>query len=295
MVPGGNALSSHILKEESSREWLPAEAAIESYCQRALGLAGVETATTRGRLYRGFATVVSERTDRVDRRDGSPLQRTHQEEWSQAIRIRAYEKNDDDQPETDWRSLFRLLGAYGQEPEREQHKLARAIAALVLIGNADTHRRNVGIQHVWGAEGQKVVLAPLYDCSSVEGTDLTGTKRMVVPIGGETEFDRVTAVHWRRLAESGGVTTALVLDAVRESAERLPDALREAAANAQELDATKEHGARTTRIDAIEKHTVQRCKRTLDELGTRESVKEGQKALKPRPRPPWPQRPGKID
>ena len=295
MVPGGNALSSHILKEESSREWLPAEAAIESYCQRALGLAGVETATTHGRLYRGFATVVSERTDRVDRRDGSPLQRTHQEEWSQAIRIRAYEKNDDDQPETDWRSLFRLLGAYGQEPEREQHKLARAIAALVLIGNADTHRRNVGIQHVWGAEGQKVVLAPLYDCSSVEGTELTGTKRMVVPIGGETEFDRVTAVHWRRLAESGAVTTALVLDAVRESAERLPDALREAAANAQELDATKEHGAQTTRIDAIEKHTVQRCKRTLDELGTRESVKEGQKALKPRPRPPWPQRPGKVD
>lgn len=286
MVPRGSALSSHILKEESSRVWLPAEAAIESYCQRALGLAGVDTARTRARTYRGIATVVSERTDRVDHRDGRPLGRTHQEEWSQAIRIHPYHKSEDDRPETDWRSLFRLLGAHGQHPETEQYKLARAIAGLTLIGCADTHRRNIGVRHVEGLEGEKLVLAPLYDCSSVEGTEWTGTRRAVIPVGGEVEFDQVKARHWRRLAEAGGVETALVFDAVRETAERLPDALGDAARTAHEHDDVSETGARDGRIEAIAHHTVQRCRRTLDEFGARASSRDAGSRAKPRP--PWP-------
>ena len=292
MVPRGNALSSHILKEESSREWLPAEAAIESYCQRALALAGIDTATTRARLYNSIATVVSERTDRVDHRDARPLGRTHQEEWSQAIRIHPYQKSEDDRPETDWRSLFRLLGTYGHRAQQQQHALARAIAGLTFIGCADTHRRNVGIQHVWGREGEKIVLAPLYDCSSIEGTEWAHYKRAVISIGGEAEFDQVKGVHWRRLAEAGGVETALVLDAVREAAEKLPDALRDAARNANEHDHASTAKARDGRIRAIEKHTVQRCTQTLHELGTRDAARNTRTPVCPRPQPRRPEKPG---
>ena len=138
-----------------------------------------------------------------------------------------------------------------------------------------------------GREGEKVVLAPLYDCSSVEGTEWTGTRRAIIAVGGEVEFDQVKARHWRRLAEAGGVETALVFDAVRETAERLPDALGDAARTAHEHDDVSETRARDRRIEAIEHHTVQRCRRTLDELGARASSRDAGSRVKPRP-PPWP-------
>ena len=291
-VPRGSALSSHILKEESSRVWLPAEAAIESYCQRALALAGIATATTHARLYSSIGTVVSARTDRVDPRDGGSLGRIHQEEWSQVIRIHPYQKNDD-RPDTDWRSLFRLLGAYGHRPEEQHEALARAIAGLTLIGCADTHRRNVGIRHVRGHEGAKVALAPLYDCSSIEGTEWAHDKRAVIPIGGEAAFDQVEGQHWRRLAEAGGVETGLVLDAVRDVAEKLPDALRDAARATCDHDHASEPKARDTRIAAITEYTIERCRRTMHELGTLDAAKHSQAPNRARPRPPWPRTPGR--
>lgn len=286
MVPRGNELSSHILKEESSREWLPAEAAIESYCQRALGLAGVMTARTGSRLYRGLSTVVSERTDRVNRGISQALGRTHQEEWSQAIRMPPYNKSDEGPPERDWRSLFKLLAAHGHNAEQEQQKLAKAIAGLTLIGCADTHRRNVGVQHVWGSEGERIVLAPLYDCSSIEGTEWTSAKRMVIPIAGASWFDEIGERHWRGLAQASAVPSGLILEAVRDVARKLPDALRDAAKTSNEDDQTKQPGARSIRIEVIEKHAVQRCERTLKELGT---VSKSSKKAQARPRPPLPQ------
>ena len=291
MIPKGSTLSSHILKEESSRAWLPAEAAIESYCQRALALAGITAAPTRARLYNTIATVVSTRTDRIDAMNGRPLERTHQEEWSQAIGIHPYQKNDE-RPDTDWRTLFRLLGTHGLRPEEEQQALAKAIAGLTLIGCADTHRRNVGVQHVWGQEGQKIVLAPLYDCSSIEGTEWAHDKRAIIPIGGEANFDEIRGHHWRRLAEAGGVDTSLVLNAVREIAERLPDALRDAARESTEHDHANTPKARNTRIEAISLHTAERCRRTIDELGTLEAATQARSAIRTPRRPPWPTTPG---
>ena len=291
MIPKGSTLSSHILKEESSRAWLPAEAAIESYCQRALALAGITAAPTRARLYNTIATVVSTRTDRIDAMNGRPLERTHQEEWSQAIGIHPYQKNDE-RPDTDWRTLFRLLGTHGLRPEEEQQALAKAIAGLTLIGCADTHRRNVGVQHVWGQEGQKIVLAPLYDCSSIEGTEWAHDKRAVIPIGGEANFDEIRGHHWRRLAEAGGVDTSLVLNAVREIAERLPDALRDATRESNEHDHAQTPKARNTRIEAISLHTAERCRRTIDELGTLEAATQARSVIRTPRRPPWPTTPG---
>ena len=291
MIPKGSTLSSHILKEESSRAWLPAEAAIESYCQRALALAGITAAPTRARLYNTIATVVSTRTDRIDAMNGRPLERTHQEEWSQAIGIHPYQKNDE-RPDTDWRTLFRLLGTHGLRPEEEQQALAKAITGLTLIGCADTHRRNVGVQHVWGQEGQKIVLAPLYDCSSIEGTEWAHDKRAVIPIGGEANFDEIRGHHWRRLAEAGGVDTSLVLNAVREIAERLPDALRDATRESNEHDHAQTPKARNTRIEAISLHTAERCRRTIDELGTLEAATQARSVIRTPRRPPWPTTPG---
>ena len=291
LAPTRGALSSHILKEESSRAWLPAEAAIESYCQRALALTGVATATTRARLYNSIATVVSTRTDRVDGHNGSPLRRIHQEEWSQAIGLHPYQKSDD-RPDTDWRTLFQLLGKYGDRPQEEQQALARAIAGLVLIGCADTHRRNVGVQHVEGRKGEKIVLAPLYDCSSIEGTEWTYSKRAVISIGGAAGFDDVRGRHWRRLAETGEVDVSLVLDAVREVAERLPDALSDASRDSREHDHANEPKARDTRIGTIMEHAIERCRRTIGELGTLDAARQQRIPARARPRPPLPGRPG---
>ena len=269
LAPKGKALSTHILKNESDREWLPAEAGIESFCQRALALAGIDANDTRARVYNGIETVVSRRSDRMEQGEGKPVERIHQEEWSQAIGLFPYEKYIDDRPDTEWPSLFRLLQRHGQDPEREQYKLAKAIAGIVLSGNADVHRRNIGLQHVRGREGRQCVLAPLYDCSSIEGTQWTGTKRMQIPVGGAIEFDEVTDEHWRRLANAAGADAGMVMDAVRESAEKLPDAMAQAAERVRIGDEVRQPKTRDTRIETIREHTERRCREILRRLGPR--------------------------
>ena len=131
-----------------------------------------------------------ERPHRPRRRHGRSAPRAHpSEEWSQAIGIHPYQKSDD-RPDTDWRTLFRLLGTHGLRPEEEQQALAKAIAGLTLIGCADTHRRNVGVQHVWGREGQEIILAPLYDCSSIEGTGVGARQESHHPNRRRSELRR---------------------------------------------------------------------------------------------------------
>ena len=268
-MPTGSSLSSHILKNESAREWLPAEGATESYCQRALGLAGIEAAWTRCRVYEGISTVVSWRSDRANVPRNVPLEPIHQEEWSQAIGLYPEEKKAEGGPEQGWAGLLRLLRRHGQDPECEEHKLVKAIAAIVMMGNGDTHRRNVGLQHVWGQEGRKVVLAPLYDCSSIEGVAWGPVKAMELPIGGEYEFDQVDGRHWRALAESAGTRIEGVMDAVRETAEKLPEGLAKAARIVLDENEVRNEGALKHRIDRIRSACEKRGRKILAEIGTR--------------------------
>ena len=269
-IPRGTALSSHIVKNESVRDWLPAEAAIESLCQRALGYAGVYVCETQARVYGGVAAVVSARSDRVIGTDGEVEGRVHQEEWSQAIGMEPGEKKTEGSEDEGWEGLLRYLGRYGAgEAQTEQAKLVRMIAGLALTGNGDAHRRNIGIQHIPGLEGRRVRMAPQYDCSSVEGTPVYGLKQMEIAIGGEVEFEEVAGKHWRRIASDGEVPIEIVMDAVREIAECLPEALERAHEYGKEHDETREEGARETRIAYIKEETGKRCARTLKELRTR--------------------------
>lgn len=269
LMPVGRALSSHILKNESSREWLPAEAGVEAYCQQALGLGGVEACWTRARRYAGIATVVSWRSDRGQERTNGPLQPIHQEEWSQAVGLYPEEKKVEGQEGQDWPGLIRILGQYGLDPEKEQHKVVKVMAAVVLMGNGDTHRRNVGVQHVLGREGEKIVLAPLYDSSSVEGVAWAPTKRMELAIGGETEFDRVGAEQWGRVAEAAGVSRELVFDAVRAVAEELPGGMQKAAEGFEKTNEVENEGALRHRVESVQEAVEERAERTLKQMRTR--------------------------
>ena len=295
-MPVGKALSTHILKNESAREWLPAEAAMESYCQRALGLAGIQAAWTRCRRYAGISTVVSWRSDRANIPKNVPLQAIHQEEWSQAIGVYPEEEKMQGGPEQEWPGLMRLLGKHGHKPEVEQHKLAKVMAAIVVMGNGDTHRRNIGLQHVWGQEGRKVVLAPLYDCSSVEGIAAGPVKGMELPIGGEHEFDRVGTEHWRRFADASGVRLEMVMDAVREVAERLPEGLAKAEQVVWDENHVNDAGALRHRIDSVRKTAESRCRRIISEAGTRAEMghRREQEATARRRRRPMPQAPKNL-
>ena len=190
LMPQGKALSSHILKNESSREWLPAEAAMESYCQNILGRAGIEAAWTASRIYRDISTVVS------------------------------------------WRS-------------------------------------------------------------DIEGVSWQPAKRMEIPIGGAIEFDEVGAAQWARFAREGEVPAGLVFDAVREAAEKLPDALGDGAKYCKQHDAVEDPGALVGRIEAVRTEAVERSKKILREIGTRAAsqerrVEEGQRMRTAKPMPGMP-------
>ena len=279
LIPKGDALSSHILKNESTRHWLSAEAAIESYCQAALAYAGIHACETGARVYNGIATVVSRRSDRFDERDGSPLEPVHQEEWSQAIGLLPWEKKEDEGEREGWEGLLTLLGEYGgRQAEDEQAKLVKMMAGIVLTANTDVHRRNIGIQHVPGHEGERIMMAPQYDCSSIEGVPGTGWKAMELPIGGEIEIEEIGARHWQRIAERSGARLGLVMNAVREVAEALPEALEKADTHTKGRDETSEEGGRDMRVAAIKAGARERCAKALRELGPGQGRQKGAQA-----------------
>ena len=115
---------------------------------------------------------------------GGVLVPVHQEEWSQAIGMFPWDKKDG---WGEWARVGRTAEAteaiWRSQAEDEQTRLVRMMAGIVLTGNSDTHRRNIGIQHIPGQEGRIIVMAPQYDCSSIDGVERSGFKRMELPIG----------------------------------------------------------------------------------------------------------------
>lgn len=266
-LPTAHRPSTHIVKIEE-RPAMPAEAAAEAVCQRALCRIGIRACDTRADVLNGHQAVISTRSDRWTHPASRLIEPVHQEEWAAACG-----RNPDDlvqRPRTGggWADLHRFLMARSPTPESETEHLWHAASALVLIGHRDLHRRNLGIRYERAGEPESAELAPLYDVSSMDGQRDERWRSLALPVGGEEEIDRVDERCWTKMADEAGADPGLLLTAVTETARLLPDALASEVRRSRDLDRTTDEQATARRLDAVLAGTAERARRILSDLGT---------------------------
>ena len=235
---GPERLSTHIWKHED-RSHFPAEAAVEAVCLRTLKNLGIRAARTRAVMVGDFQMIVSERSDRAAETSSGQVARIHQEEWVQAAGYDPVMLSQGAGEQGGWGDLHTMLSNTAGDPQAEREHLWEVLAACVMLGHRDLHRRNIGIRH--GAMGRetRMELAPLYDVGSMEGQARGYARAMPMPIGGVREIEEIDEDAWVNLARECGRESDEVLSGVRRVADDIDDAL----ANAIETAGGKTNGA----------------------------------------------------
>ena len=249
--------STHIWKHED-RGHLPAEAAVEAVCLRALGTLGIRTAPTRAIMAGDFQMVVSERSDRRWHAKHGRIERIHQEEWVQAAGLDPAKLSQQPGEGGGWRELHAMLSAGASNPEAERAHLWATLAACVMLGHRDLHRRNLGILHAPAGEDRHIELAPLYDVSSMEGQADGYTRALPIPVGGARAIDEIGEAEWVTLATECDQTPDGVLAAVRGIAQNIDDALAQAIESATHEDEWRNRGEAQRRLKQVQEGVAER-------------------------------------
>ena len=261
-LPDRTRLSTHIVKHEDRAD-LPAEAAIESICQRSLRLLGVRAAATEARIIGHRQVIVSERSDRfVDPTDAT-VRAIHQEEWACACG-----RDPDDLIQRrgangGWADLYRFLTERSTDRAAEQEHFWTALAAIALLGHRDAHRRNVAVRYPRPDAPHCAELAPLYDVASMDGQGDPRWRSLGLPIGGEEELDRIGETAWIRMAHECRADPEQVLGLVTETARRLPDAVEDAIRQARDQDEWRAPAQALQRIEALRRGLGRRAGKAL--------------------------------
>lgn len=220
-LPRGSAPSTHIIKPGITR--LKAQAMAEHISMRALDIVGLDVARTEYREFEGQPAVVVERYDRRSRRDGR-ISRVHQEDMVQTFGLVPSKKYEADQGPGVKKMADRLrLVTRDDSVER----FVLGVIANYLLGAPDGHAKNYSLLLV----GRQAQLAPLYDISTgliADGSGRLAYTTVAQSIGGEKRFGEVEERHWTRFAAAASVDADYVLTAVRDLAQRIPDAVHAA-------------------------------------------------------------------
>ena len=261
-LPDTERLSTHIVKHEDRAD-VPAEAAIESICQRTLAILGLRAATTYATVIGDRQVVVSERTDREVVPNDGRVHPIHQEEWASACGRDPDELIQRAGTGGGWVQLHEFLTARSEDPRSEQQHLWQTIAAIVLLGHRDIHRRNVGVRYPDPDEPRKAELAPLYDVASMHGQKSRKWRSLGLPVGDEEAIDNVGEDEWIRMAKACRTDPAEVLALVSDTARRLPAAIDKAIEDARDEDEWRDANAAEARIEALREGVGRRTRNEL--------------------------------
>ena len=223
----GSAATTHILKANASDN----VSYLEYLCMNAASLCGLRAAST-ALLDFGMPVICSERFDRIvepsSETPGFSVVRLHQEDLAQAFGVASSSKYAELEGGS-FASLAQLIVANVDEPARDLQELARLICFNFLIGNCDDHLKNVSI--LYGEDWAGCSLAPAYDLVCTTWfPDLS--RDMGAAIGGVWNIDAVWEENLRECAREIGVGKRLFAEIAHDIAERIEDAVGEAAAAA---------------------------------------------------------------
>ena len=238
-LPKGTAPSTHIVKQSHVRlGGIVTNEQLSMTTAKALGLEVPESFivnTGEGkdedilfatRRYDRVFPEHSEVTDDLPR----PL-RLHQEDFAQALGIRAQEKYE--QPGQGYlRRIFELLRGYSSDPITDQLKLWDTLVFDYLIGNTDNHIKNLSI--VYSPDMKSIRLAPVYDIVST-CVYKESSRQMAIGIGGMFDIDRITRKEFEMAAEDAGLGKRMAMDRFNRMADKFESTLKEQAAALSEM------------------------------------------------------------
>jgi len=218
----GSMPSTHIVKPGISR--IPAQALTEHICMRALSLIGESVSASEYTEFDGEPAIVIARFDRMARADGSVL-RIHSEDLLQSFAMDPAKKYEADLGSGVSRILD-FLQTVADEASRE--RFLRAVIINYLLGAPDGHAKNYTLLL---AQNQ-VSLAPLYDVASgfacKNADDSLRYPNVAMAIGGVRRIGDVTQNEWGKFARIAGKSKDEIRFIVKDLAEKLPDAIRDA-------------------------------------------------------------------
>ena len=238
-LPKGTAPSTHIVKQSHVRlGGIVTNEQLSMTTAKALGLEVPESfIVNTGEGKDEDILFATRRYDRVfpehpEVTDDLPRPlRLHQEDFAQALGIRAQEKYE--QPGQGYlRRIFELLRGYSSDPITDQLKLWDTLVFDYLIGNTDNHIKNLSI--VYSPDMKSIRLAPVYDIISTCVYKESG-RQMAIGIGGMFDIDRITRKEFENAAEEAGLGKRMAMDRFNRMADKFESTLKEQAAALSEM------------------------------------------------------------
>lgn len=216
MIPLGNAPSTHILKFASPHySHLPENETFITLLAKEVGLPVVDVRIRK--TAKSSITIIA----RYDRRlEAGQWIRLHQEDFCQALGIdasRKYEKEGG----PSHKQCADLIRQHVAFPLVDLQKLLRWSLYNLLIGNADAHGKNLSL--LYDRSGSPS-LAPFYDLVCTRNHKNL-SREMAMSVGGAWNPDVVYAKQLSALADDLGVRSNIVIEQVKELADRIATSL----------------------------------------------------------------------
>ena len=231
-LPLDGSPSSHILKP-AIKEY-PDVVQNEAFCMRLARAVGLNVANVAVGRAGAVDYLCVERYDRSVGPAG--LLREHQEDFCQALNVSPDNKYQAEGGPS-LKDCFGLLREASSSPVRDLQAMLDAVIFNCLIGNDDAHGKNFSLLYGRDATGRRTVgLAPLYDLISTARYENL-SKAMAMKLGGESDSQKLSQVHFAKFAEDVGLTKPIVRTRVAELASATAKAIDGVS---KELPETKE-------------------------------------------------------
>ena len=215
----GNNASTHIIKTPISDDY-PYSVINEVFCMKLAKELGFQIPevtiirNTRNPFY------LIERYDRFENDNGEII-RLHQEDFCQALSITPEQKYEKEGGPS-LTQCFKLVDEHSTNPAKDKQYLLKWIMFNILIGNADSHAKNLSFLYDDGS----TTLSPFYDllCTKIY-PELNDDFSM--RIGDKWEVRYLSVHEWKKLAKKIGVKFSIFPELRKEILNDLNSKIKE--------------------------------------------------------------------
>ncbi|MDQ2668261.1 MAG: type II toxin-antitoxin system HipA family toxin [Gemmatimonadota bacterium] len=253
-IPRGRVPSTHILKPPVLD--LEDLAYNEHFCLHLARELGMSAAHSSVQRFGDEVAIVVERYDR--HRSAGVVIRVHQEDMCQALAVQPTRKYESDGGPT-LNHIAMLLARHSSDAMVDVARFLDANVLNWLIAGTDGHAKNYSMLHGPGSEHR---LAPLYDVISALPYPrlVKGGAKLAMAIGGQRAVASVTGNHWRAAARAAELPADLIIERIKELAERMPEAIQRVIEHPDGVGETRRIMQRTA--EPVMAH-VRRCLKRL--------------------------------
>lgn len=209
-LPKGDAPSTHIIKPAISyRQDVPHSAINEAAIMILASRVGLDTAEVRFDRYLNSAVIT--RYDRT-RPSFGDVSRLHQLDFCQLLDMPSSKKYESEGGPT-FKQCMEVVRTHSSQPAVDIKRLIEWVAFNVIVGNMDSHAKNLSMLYVGG----KARMSPFYDLvATLVYPNLS--KRFAFKVGGENRPEWIQGRHWDRLATETGLRPTYVRKIVTDMA-----------------------------------------------------------------------------